>query len=200
MKFIKAVILVLFAAATVHAHGVMSAGLFDDRVEWTPIQLGVYPFHLFSDSTDIYGLDLNLLGTNTGSGNVYGLRIAPFNLSESNTNAGITLGIGSVLDYHAGIVISVYSKVERNHGVQIGLVNLCLRSSWRKKQNDGGLQIGLCNQSDSGVQIGLINFNSNSWLPWCPLINWSISSAQDDAYFPEPGKYRPAPMRYIPAE
>ena len=79
-------------------------------------------------------------------------------------NYGVSVAFASYMRLHAGLLISLLSKVECNYGVQVGVVN---------SAGGGGLQIGVYNHAEadwSGVQIGLVNCIENGGT--LPLVNW----------------------------
>ena len=45
---------------SVYAHGLGKAGLIN--ADWTPIQVGAWPFSVFSAETKVYGVNFDLLG------------------------------------------------------------------------------------------------------------------------------------------
>ena len=140
-------------------HGFGATSLCD--AEWTPVQIGIWPFVVFSDATDIYGVNLNgFIAYQTGD--VYGLSAAPLDVCYDNY--GVSVAFASYMRLHAGLLISLLSKVECNYGVQVGVVN---------SAGGGGLQIGVYNHAEadwSGVQIGLVNCIENGGT--LPLVNW----------------------------
>jgi len=128
-------------------HGFGSASLCD--VEWTPVQIGIWPFVVFSDSTSIYGVNLDGFIAYQTDG-VYGLSVAPLDVCQDNY--GVSTAFASYMLTHVGLLISLLSKVEYNCGVQVGAVN---------SAGGGGLQIGVYNHAKAdwrGVQIGLVNY------------------------------------------
>ena len=140
-------------------HGFGSSSLCD--AEWTPVQIGIWPFVVFSNTTDIYGVNLNgFIAYQTGD--VYGLSAAPFDVCYDNYY-GVSVAFASHMRLHAGLLISLLSKVECNYGVQVGVVN---------SAGGGGMQIGVYNHAKAdwrGVQIGIMNYIEGSCI--LPLVN-----------------------------
>ena len=167
---IKVALLLLCAFITfdTFAHGPMWTFIYGAK--WTPIQLGVFPFFLFDPETDVYGLNCGTLLTFQAGGEVYGLSVAPFHVDRGLY--GATVGLYTIAVDHSGILVSPFSFVANNYGIQAGIVNFSTKkNSWHKEKFDwngedflreeghfGGLQIGLYNQSDApGLQFGLLN-------------------------------------------
>ncbi len=168
------VFLLIASQACAHGPGVISIIPGRDCA-WTPCQIGLWPFFLFDRNAAVYGLNLNLLAAYQ-SGEVSGLSAAPFNLQEADS-AGISCGLITVVDRrHTGMVISLFSHINENRGVQIGLFNSAM-TQWNNRSG-GGMQLGLFNQSGYGFQIGLLNYNRAAWFPWLPLFNFSWKSAR----------------------
>ena len=172
----------------VHAHGLGKAGLID--ADWTPVQIGAWPFSVFSAETKVYGVNVDLLGAYQESA-VCGLTVAPINVLNmvaSTDTCGVTIGLVSVMESHTGLLVSLASGVDTNCGLQVGVfsgtwnncgVQFGVVNDIETKRGDsgfGGLQIGLFNNSDaiSGLQIGLLNHNRNASIPWLPFANFSM--------------------------
>ena len=173
---------------SVYAHGLGKAGLIN--ADWTPIQVGAWPFSVFSAETKVYGVNFDLLGAYQEN-TVFGLTVAPINaldMASSPGICGVTIGLVSVMGSHTGLLVSLASGVDRNCGLQVGVFS----GAWsncgvqfgivndidtqRAEYGCGGLQIGLFNNSDarSGLQIGLLNHNRNARFPWLPLVNFAM--------------------------
>ena len=173
---------------SVYAHGLGKAGLIN--ADWTPIQVGAWPFSAFSAKTKVYGVNFDLLGAYQEN-TVCGLTVAPinvFNMASSTDTYGVTIGLVSVMESHTGLLVSLASGVDRNCGLQVGVFS----GAWsncgvqfgivndidtqRAEYGCGGLQIGLFNNSNarSGLQIGLLNHNRNARFPWLPLVNFAM--------------------------
>lgn len=157
--------------------------------ETTVIQLSLTPdIALYSKTTTVKGLSLNIWG--------------------ENTMKGVSLGLvnGSTED-SAGFSCGIVNYDDNYHGVQWGIVNFSRESfiGWQRgcvnisqgtflgyesglvnvSENMTGLQLGVVNyaQNLKGVQIGLVNVAINN--PWFtefpdklakgfPIVNWSF--------------------------
>lgn len=152
----------------IFAHGMewAVAGTIVRDADWTPVQINIFPIHLFSIQTDVYGIVLSpgLLG---GGQHVCGLSCGVV-IGAHNLH-GIAAGVLSMGQYNNGLSIGVFNTWESNNGVSIGLANFLMSGD----QSRNTLQIGLYNQANSGLQIGLLNHNPNALIPWMPLFNWS---------------------------
>ena len=94
---------------SVYAHGLGKAGLIN--ADWTPIQVGAWPFSVFSAETKVYGVNFDLLGAYQED-SVCGLTIAPinvFNMASSTDTYGVTIGLVSVMESHTGLLVSLAS-------------------------------------------------------------------------------------------
>ncbi|MCP4177768.1 MAG: hypothetical protein GY756_08380 [bacterium] len=90
----------------------------------------------------------------SGSNNVHGLQLSPLN--QSQNSSGMQMGFANFEKEFNGFQLGIFNSVEESNGVQLGLINMSERHS-------------------SAFQIGLINIMDNGFLPWCPIINFSIN-------------------------
>ena len=176
---IKVALLLLCAFVSFEALAHGPSGTVIYGAKWTPVQLEIFPFFLFETEIDVYGLNLGMLLTFQDGGDVYGLSVAPFHVDRSLYGASI--GLYAIAGNHSGILVSPFSFVANNYGIQAGILNFCTKKdSWYKKKFNwnrgdysceerhcGGLQIGLYNQSDApGLQLGLLNRFSKDEEDW----------------------------------
>lgn len=162
-----------FISLNVHAHGNPWGIAFIKNASWTPFQFSLWPLHLFSPRTDVYGLALSpgLIG---GGNRVCGLSCGI--VFGHNTNYALAVNVCSVGAKNNGLAVSVFNLWEDNNGVSIGLVNNVYQG-----RGDNTLQIGLFNSAENGLQLGLLNHNPTALIPWMPLFNFSRErrSAED---------------------
>ena len=141
---------------------------------------------------DVYGINLGIATLLTGK--CYGASINVFSLLNENNglslglfnmgnNNGITLGLCNLVIDNDGISFGVINLLENNAGVSIGLVNRMIAGGGKSSGTSVGVanisqnsvfQFGIYNQSEGGLQIGLLNYNSKSYIPWLPLVNWDM--------------------------
>ena len=187
-KFVLLTVLTFFSC-NLFAHGnewIGAAVLFKDA-KWTPLQISVWPMHLCSPRTDVYGLAVSP-GFIGFSNKVYGISCGI--IFFQNENYGVTTGILSSGMKNNALSLGVFNTWEKNNGVSIGLVNFVAD----KKENRNTLQIGVFNQANSGLQIGLLNYNPNAAIPWMPLINFTIPRSIESSL--KELKERPYPFDY----
>ncbi len=129
----------------------------EKQCPFTPVQLGIAPFfgvfQVFASDMPVYGLTLGVLTA----------------FQESSV---ITAAPVSILGNNYGLSVGALANFSAcNYGIQTGLVNLAGKG---EPDRWGGIQIGLFNAADGVTfQLGLLNYNAESLLPWCPLINFS---------------------------
>ena len=166
-------LLAVSVSLNVHAHGNPWGITFIKSASWTPFQFSLWPLHLFSPRTDVYGLALSpgLIG---GGNRIYGLSCGI--IFVQNSNYGLAVNICSLGAKNNGLAVSVFNSWEDNNGISIGLVNNILDG-----RGDNTLQIGLFNSAENGLQLGLLNHNPTALIPWMPLVNFSRErrSAED---------------------
>jgi hypothetical protein len=141
---------------------------------------------------DVYGINLGIATLLTGK--CYGASINVFSLLNENNglslglfnmgnNNGITLGLCNLVIDNDGISFGVINLLENNAGVSIGLVNRMIAGGGKSSGTSVGVanisqnsvfQFGIYNQSEGGFQLGLLNYNSRSYIPWLPLVNWDM--------------------------
>ena len=125
---------------------------------------------LYGANADLTGLDLSLVGLNTGS--VAGLVFAGVSLVEEDFTGGQLSWLASITEGNAqGLQWAIYtSSGPGSSGVQLGLLNTA--------EDFSGLQFGLINITEtmrSGLQIGLVNIiNNKEKLKVFPLVNWKF--------------------------
>lgn len=141
---------------------------------------------------DVYGINLGIATLLTGK--CYGASINVFSLLNENNglslglfnmgnNNGITLGLCNLVIDNDGISFGVINLLENNAGVSIGLVNRMIAGGGKSSGTSVGVanisqnsvfQFGIYNQSEGGFQLGLLNYNSRSYIPWLPIVNWDM--------------------------
>lgn len=168
-KNITLLLLCMLCSSNVWAHGVFTGKLLPDS-RYTVLQFGCWPVSLFDSFTPVYGLNVNLLLSVQST--VNGLTVAPLVLSDDHLR-GVTIGLFTGASWHSGLLLSLFSRLDSNNGVQIGLVNRVEMTDEWGESNHGGLQIGIFSYSDAnGFQIGLLNYNKQSRIKWLPLVNF----------------------------
>ncbi|MBE6358509.1 MAG: hypothetical protein E7057_04590 [Lentisphaerae bacterium] len=114
-----------------------------------------------------YGLMIGLLENCTDTNENYGMKIGLFNVSGKFKLVQF-FGINFFDLMHIGIA-------NLNAPLQVGFLNA----------NAGGYhnrnicwQFGIFNAADHDssfiFQLGLLNYNSKSYIPWLPLVNWNM--------------------------
>ena len=112
-----------------------------------------------------YGLMIGLENC-AGVDENYGLKVGLFNIS-GKFNKGQFAGIDFFEYLHIGII--------NYHALwQIGLINASEKCFF---------QVGLFNAAgkkgkNTNFQIGLLNYNSKSYIPWLPLVNFSFGGKE----------------------
>jgi hypothetical protein len=89
--------------------------------------------------------------------------------SLSKKHYGISLGLINFFDRGNGLSVGIVNLMTYNNGVSVGVVNSAPNNIF---------QLGLFNSSESGLQIGLLNYNSKSYIPWMPLVNFSFGGKE----------------------
>ena len=189
-KILLLAVLTLFSC-NLFAHGeqFFGTGIIRDA-KWTPLQISVWPVHLCSPRTDVYGLAVSpgLIGFGN---RVYG--ISGGLIFFQGANYGVTTGILSCGVQNNALSLGVFNSWKKNNGVSIGVANFV-----HDQGSDGisrnTLQIGVFNQANSGLQIGLLNYNPNALIPWMPLINFVIPRSVESSL--KELKERPCPFDY----
>ena len=156
----------------VYAHGSAAANVFYD-VQWTPVNISIFPLHLFSPShTDVYGMYLSLGIIGIGK-NVYGISCGTLAMVISEKSYGITASVISVVELNNGLSLGLLN-LGRNNGTTLGLCNLLADNngiSWgaiNLLENNAGISIGVINRmiagggKSSGTSIGVANISKNN--------------------------------------
>ena len=205
-KLLWSTILIVLSANTLFALGTVPAdyseytALPEEKNGWTPIQTGIGCIRFAPMSHTVIGLNTDFLYS--CQSRAYGISLAPvlfigeqFGLGVSGwqrvcgTNAGLSISGVLYCIRNRGMTLSFWNRLNCNHGVAIGLVNvhsettslyygpyhsMDLIAVKLSARDASGVQIGLWNSAASGFQIGLLNYNRNGWLfQWFPLINFS---------------------------
>jgi hypothetical protein len=167
-----ALLLSLLVPAAAQADGPISLGVVPP-VQMVPEDQSVTALRislLYGRHADLTGLDLSLIGRNTGD--VRGVAFAGASLVDGDFTGWQNGWLAAVTRGNLqGLQWAVYNRSgSGSSGLQIGLVNVA----------DGfsGLQLGLVNISQtmrSGLQVGLVNIiQSKPRLKVLPLVNWSF--------------------------
>ena len=154
-------------------------------VFFTPLQLGVgfFPYaQLFDGKTRCFAA-AGLLGLLQESA---AISAAPVNMLNCNyfVQAGALL---NTCEKNFFLSVSLVNLGKTNHALQAGAVNFSSDRSGLQLGafNCGGMvQVGLCNtesrfqlgifNQEGDFQIGLLNYNPKAWIPWMPLLNFSV--------------------------
>ena len=205
MKHLLLSILLLLAANTLSALGQIPdyseyTVFTTQKNGWIPVQAGIGWVRLAPMSYMVLGMNTDFLYSCQSCS--YGISLAPVLLVGKQiglgisgwqricgTNTGLVISGAVYCIKNQGVVFSLWNRLNRNHGVAIGLVNthsattslyygpyhsMDLTALELSDHSSNGIQIGLWNSAASGIQIGLLNYNRNSGLfPWFPLINFS---------------------------
>lgn len=165
-----------------------AAGLKADE---TPVfQASLTPdIAIYSKTTEIHGLSLNIWGENPQQGVALG-----FVNGSSGDSSGFTWGLVNYSDSYTGVSWGLVNVSKTSFvGWQSGWVNVAqgeftgFQSGWlvNYAKEFHGLQLGLVNYAENlhGVQIGLANIAmNNSWFTdfpdqlatGFPIVNWSF--------------------------
>lgn len=125
---------------------------------------------LYGRNVDLTGLDLSLVGRNTGS--VTGVAWTGLGMVDGDFTGWQAGYLASLTDGNMqGIQTGIYTRNGvGSSGVQLGFINT--------SQDFSGLQIGALNVAEvmrSGLQIGLLNIiRSKQSLGILPFVNWSF--------------------------
>lgn len=143
-----------------------------------------------SDVTGIY------FGISGQMNNMTGVQVSVLN--QTTSCSGLQMGvISNFSDSSFGAQAAIINAVSDFSGLQLGLINsqgkypknLPEEKSSTENVSSGNqvgilnvatgagnvVQLGIVNvQKDKGVQIGLLNFSSNGFLPFFPLVNFSL--------------------------
>ena len=125
---------------------------------------------LYGRNVDLTGLDLSLVGRNTGS--VTGVALAAIGMVDGDFTGWQGGYLASLTDGNMqGLQTGLYTRNGvGSSGVQLGFINT--------SEDFSGLQIGALNVTNvmrSGLQIGLVNIiRSKESLGILPFVNWSF--------------------------
>jgi hypothetical protein len=152
---------------------------------WTPVQGAIFnPEQIFSESTEIRGLRVNVLYGKNAS--VYGLDVGLWNEVEERVSGVQLAGVVNLARGLDGIGAGgLVNKVEeRVRGLQCGVANYAgevagvqIAGISNKSNSVVGVQIGgVVNEAEElvGLQIGLLNFNKGGPLPFFPIFNFGF--------------------------
>ena len=145
---------------------------------------------LWGEHTNVYGLDLGIIGNLTEK-NLVGTSLAGvFNRAGTSTILGAQLALGANLTKEDSTIVGVQmaglfngtsgyghvfglqAAVVGNFVAQMNIYGMQL-GGFNRADKVYGIQIGVINHAESlhGVQVGLINFHSHGFLPIFPFIN-----------------------------
>ncbi len=181
----------------------LSGGYFDDKGwisgwKFSPLQLDVglvKDKKLFDESTNTF-FSFGLFTLQQKSAvlsvafiantlyNNYGLQINPLLMgTATDNNYGISFGLENYCKKCYGIQLGILNHswgrypVEKEHELlQFLGMNIADKVYLGIMNFSDDVQIGLFNISPRGAafQFGLLNFNPKSYIPWLPLINFSM--------------------------
>lgn len=134
---------------------------------------------------DVYGFDIGTIG-NEVIENFVGIQLAGFYNKVGRSNSALQFAglinrcqgdftgmqiatLQNTTDgTMTGFQFGILNRVSRLDGLQIGLVNVA--------ETGTGIQIGLWNSARSleGLQIGVANCNTDSTIPFFPVINFAF--------------------------
>lgn len=122
---------------------------------------------------DSYGIMISVLNRTRGS---YGLQLAALN-AVSQSGGGLSIALQNEASSYCGVQAGLLNAVGRlktasddfGFAAQIGGSNI------NNRKQDFSIQIGIFNSSQGGAfQIGLLNHSPNAWIPWFPILNFSL--------------------------
>ena len=120
------------------------------------------PLSLITLTEHNYGL---MTGFINGSQDNHGVKIGVFNFSNVFAK-GQFVGIDFCDYLHIGIV-------NYHAPLQLGIINVSGNSLF---------QVGIFNagpnKTKKNFQIGLLNYNSKSYIPWLPFVNWNMGKEE----------------------
>jgi hypothetical protein len=125
---------------------------------------------IYGKNVDMTGLDLSLVGRNTGS--VTGVSWTAVGLVDGDFTGWQSGWLASVTNGNMqGLQGALYTKSGMGStGLQLGFLNM--------SDDFSGLQFGVVNITEnmrSGLQIGLVNIiKSKEKLKFFPIVNWSF--------------------------
>ena len=157
------------------------------------IGLAIAPLLENYSGSDVTGVYLGLAGL---MNEMTGLQLSALNRTTCCT--GVQLGLAANFsDAAYGIQTAPINAVNHFSGLQLGLINSQGKNSWDPQEDaprpdaaSAGGQAGLWNiaagtgtvtqlgvvniHKGKGIQFGLLNFSSNGFLPFFPLINFTL--------------------------
>ena len=157
------------------------------------IGLAIAPLLENYSGSDVIGVYLGLSGL---MNEMTGLQLSALNRTTCCT--GIQLGLAANFsDAAYGVQTAAINAVNHFSGLQLGLINSQGKNSWNPQEDvprpeaaSAGGQAGLWNvaagtgtvtqlgvvniHKGAGIQFGLLNFSSNGFLPFFPLINFTL--------------------------
>jgi hypothetical protein len=125
---------------------------------------------IYGRNADMQGLDLSLVGRNTGS--FTGISWTGVGMVDGDFTGGQIGWLASITEGNMqGLQVGAYTKAgSGSSGVQWGIVNTA--------DSFSGLQLGFVNIAESmrsGLQIGLVNIiNNKDKLKVFPIVNWKF--------------------------
>lgn len=100
-------------------------------------------------------------------------------ITSSPWNYFAVAGLFNFADKNYGLQLGVSNLSQYHYGFQAGLINIGSLFQTGVFNCEGKIQVGVIN-SNGDFQIGLINYNPKAWIPWMPLINFSIPEKKSD--------------------
>lgn len=107
--------------------------------------------------------------TDTKYTDVFGLKVGAPICSGDASVYGIETAVicGATREVNGLSACILWSDVEVMNGIQFSIVNIAKKCT--------GLQLSVVNYAeDSSFQLGILNYNKNGFLPWFPVINFSV--------------------------
>ena len=164
--------LLLLAPAVALADGPVNLALFNpvqivkEDQSVTALRISL----LYGRNVDQQGLDLSLVGRNTGD--FMGVQFAAVGLVDRDFTGLQSTWLAAVTNGNMqGVQWAAYTHAGMgSSGLQVGLVNTA--------DDFSGLQFGLINMAEtmrSGLQIGLVNIiNNKEKMKVFPIVNWKF--------------------------
>ena len=123
---------------------------FPEKPDVYGLNIGIPESFNYHNVQKIYGVDFACIAADA---KVDGLQIALTNWSKGSD--GVQLSAANLVEKFTGVQLAFANYTKKSKAVQIGLFNFA-------------------RQRSTGVQIGILNFMDKGFLPFFPIINFSL--------------------------
>lgn len=140
-----------------------------------------------------YGVELSPLGANAGDN--YGIQLGL--CSETGTNRGLSVGLMTASGFggNRGVRIGVFNITGLFDAVQFVGVNCCDILHLALINHGRHIcQIGALNSGEAAFQLGVLNYNPRSYIPWLPLVNFTMKPKEEEYVFGDAVVSLPIPI------